>query len=426
MSVRLTIEGVRCFATPQQAIVRPLTLLVGENSAGKTTFLALCETVSSMLEGYSQHTSFNEPPFSPGAFEQIASYMGGRAGRVREFSLAADFEDASVRAVFASEAEQPTMKSWHFEYGPRKMMVERNQDGGIRIEFRSLSKRAAITLPREEDIFGRPGGVPFGALLQYAFRRHSEPFVEASESFEIDEQLRRIRQAFGQRPYAFAPIRASPRRTYEPTGTEPDPEGSHIPMLMARLASQAEPLEWEALQSSLDRFGSSSGLFQHIDVLRNGKRESDPFQIGIKGTGPFVNLVDVGYGVNQVLPLLVDSLQRLKVNDLFLVQQPEVHLHPRAQAELGTFFASLANKTRRFVVETHSEYLLDRVRMEVRSGKHIRAEDVSILYFERDKNGAHIHNIELDSVGSVVNPPPGYRQFFLDEELALLGDLPPV
>lgn len=193
-------------------------------------------------------------------------------------------------------------------------------------------------------------------------------------------------------------------------------------MLLARLASQAEPLEWEALQGSLERFGSSSGLFQHIDVLRNGKRESDPFQIGIKETGPFVNLVDVGYGVSQVLPLLVDSLQRLKVNDLFLVQQPEVHLHPRAQAELGTFFASMANETRRFVVETHSEYLLDRVRMEVRSGKHIRAEDVSILYFERDKNGAHIHNIELDSAGSIVNPPPGYRQFFLDEELALLGD----
>ena len=73
----------------------------------------------------------------------------------------------------------------------------------------------------------------------------------------------------------------------------------------------------------------------------------------------------------------------------------------------------MANKTRRFVVETHSDYLLDRIRMEVRSGKHIRAGDVSILYFERGKDGAHIHNIELDSAGSIVNPPPGYRQFFV-------------
>ena len=110
------------------------------------------------------------------------------------------------------------------------------------------------------------------------------------------------------------------------------------------------------------------------------------------------------------------------MNDLFLVQQPEVHLHPRAQAELGSFFSAMTSQSRRFVVETHSDYLLDRVRMEVSSGKHIQAEDVSILYFERGNDGAHIHNIELDSAGSIVNPPPGYRQFFLDEELALLGD----
>lgn len=163
-------------------------------------------------------------------------------------------------------------------------------------------------------------------------------------------------------------------------------------------------------------------MFQQVDVIRKGKEESDPFQIGIKGVGPRVNLVDVGYGVSQVLPLVVDSLRRLNVNDMFLVQQPEVHLHPRAQAELGSFFARVANKSRRFIVETHSDYLVDRIRMEVRSGKRIRKQDVSLLYFERGKEGARIHNIELDANGSIVNPPPGYRQFFLDEELTLLGD----
>ncbi len=342
-------------------------------------------------------------------------------GRVREFSLAADFEDASVQAVFASEAGQPAMKSWNFESGPRKITVERTQDGGIRIGFQGQSNKTALTIPKGEL---RIGGEKIGPwdVVYYSSRGEIKNLHDTEEMEELDKKLWRIRLAFGRAPYAFAPIRTNPKRTYDPTGTEPDPEGSHIPMLLARLASQTERGEWKSLRNSLDLFGSKSGLFQHVDVIRKGKKESDPFQIGIKGIGPSVNLVDVGYGVSQVLPLVVDSLQRLEVNDLFLVQQPEVHLHPRAQAELGTFFASMANKSRRFVVETHSDYLLDRVRMEVRSGKHIRAEDVSILYFERDKNGAHIHNIELDSAGSIVNPPPGYRQFFLDEELALLGD----
>ena len=96
------------------------------------------------------------------------------------------------------------------------------------------------------------------------------------------------------------------------------------------------------------------------------------------------NLVDVGYGVSQALPILVDTLQRPAADEVFLLQQPEVHLHPRAQAELGSFFVSQAGKKRRFVIETHSDYLVDRVRMEIRRG-NIRAQDVSLLSFRTEK-----------------------------------------
>jgi hypothetical protein len=86
---------------------------------------------------------------------------------------------------------------------------------------------------------------------------------------------------------------------------------------------------------------------------------------------------------------------------------------------LGTFFAKQAKGTRRFVIETHSDYLVDRIRMEVRR-KLLRPEDVSLLYFERGKSGAAIHNLELDANGSITNPPAGFRQFFLKEERDLL------
>src|SRR5207245_6950115 len=137
-----------------------------------------------------------------------------------------------------------------------------------------------------------------------------------------------------------------------------------------------------------------------IEVIRKGNKESDPFQIGVKSGGPTFNLVDVGYGVSQVLPILVDILQRPAANELFLLQQPEVHLHPRAQSELGSFFAGQAGRKRRFVIETHSDHLVDRVRMEVRR-RTLRPKDVSLLYFEREKHGAMIHNIELDKDGGI-------------------------
>jgi predicted ATPase len=191
-------------------------------------------------------------------------------------------------------------------------------------------------------------------------------------------------------------------------------------MVLAALSRSAEKKKWVDLQEALQDFGAKSGLFEEIEIVNKGKKESDPFQIGVKTGGPAFNLIDVGYGVSQALPILVDILRRAPLSGIFLLQQPEVHLHPQAQAELGTFFAALAGKHTRFVIETHSDYLVDRVRMEVRR-KRLNPGDVSLLYFERGRHGAMIHNLELDRNGSITNPPPGYRQFFLKEEMDLLG-----
>jgi len=170
----------------------------------------------------------------------------------------------------------------------------------------------------------------------------------------------------------------------------------------------------------LREFGSKSGLFDEIEIVNKGKKDSDPFQVGVKSGGRMFNLIDVGYGVSQALPILVETLQRASQFETFLIQQPEVHLHPKAQAELGSFFANQTDPKRRFVIETHSDYLVDRIRMEVRR-RLLEPEDVSLLYFERGKSGTTIHNLELDRNGTITNPPPGFRQFFLKEELDLLG-----
>jgi predicted ATPase len=153
-----------------------------------------------------------------------------------------------------------------------------------------------------------------------------------------------------------------------------------------------------------------------------GSSESDPFQIRLHIGGTTVNLIDVGYGVSQVLPIVVDSL-RSKQGGTFLLQQPEVHLHPKAQAELGSFLGILAKQQdKRFVIETHSDYLVDRIRMDIRDKKNgLRPEDVSLLYFERRNGEAQIHRLELDEQGNIVNAPPGYRSFFLEEERRFLG-----
>jgi predicted ATPase len=131
-----------------------------------------------------------------------------------------------------------------------------------------------------------------------------------------------------------------------------------------------------------------------------------------------VNLSDIGYGVSQVLPVVVQSVLRKDATTL-LIQQPEVHLHPRAQAALGTFFAQIAETERMFVIETHSDYLVDRVRQEVAKGT-IKSEDVQILFFDKPGLETTIHQLTLDENGNVENAPDEYRSFFMEESINLL------
>ncbi|NJM40535.1 MAG: DUF3696 domain-containing protein [Anaerolineae bacterium] len=228
-----------------------------------------------------------------------------------------------------------------------------------------------------------------------------------------------VTRSLGVRPYAFAPIRTSPRRTYDRLKDVQEPGGDHIPMVLANMFT-SNLQEWERLREQLIGFGEASGLFTDIEIKRKGKKESDPFQIGIKNFGQAFNLVDVGYGVSQVLPIVVDIFQKQQQTS-FLLQQPEVHLHPRAQAELGTVLGALAKtQGKRFIVETHSDFLIDRVRMDIRDKKTIEAKDVAILYFERSKSGVNVHHLDVDDQGNIVNAPSGYRQFFLQEERRFL------
>ena len=190
-------------------------------------------------------------------------------------------------------------------------------------------------------------------------------------------------------------------------------------MYLANLARR-DKRTWNRRKSALEAFGRSAGLFDEVDVRLLGRADGDPFQIrvrkfGRRAKGPFRNLIDVGYGVSQSLPVVTELLSDDGAPQV-LLQQPEVHLHPSAQAALGTFLCNVAEAERRLVVETHSDHLIDRVRMVVRDGEtSLGPEDVRILYFERSDLDVKIHELWWDDSGNIKNSPTSYRRFFMEE-----------
>jgi putative AbiEii toxin of type IV toxin-antitoxin system/uncharacterized protein DUF3696 len=422
---RIFFENIRCFATRQEARLAPLTVLVGENSSGKSTFLALVRLAWDLVRRPSI-LDFNEVPFQFGAFDQIVSSVSSRPKKRKELlvgleTTVRDKEHEAVTVIgrFGPSQGQPALQGCFIKSGPYEITAsfkEVGVIGSITIQLPS-SQHTPSGQHIEESSFRIRDLRDLPLLLLW----EGEMPQSIQEELEIlTVRLRRIGRALGPRPYAFAPVRTQPERTYNPVQPLENPEGSHIPMILASTVLRDQE-EWRRVAAAIESFGRQSGLFDRVEVRHMGKLDSDPFQIQIRIGGSARNLIDVGYGVSQVLPIIVDCL-RGERGGTFLLQQPEIHLHPSAQAELGSFLGVLAKEQdKRFVIETHSDYLVDRIRMDIRDRKGITPEDVSLLYFERRNGEAHIHSLTLDDQGNILDPPPGYRSFFLEEERRFLG-----
>ncbi len=447
--IALTMKNVRCFADPKPAPLAPLTLLVGENSTGKSTFLASIRLASDLAHDPTS-ADFNKEPFLLGSYDDIANYPGSR-WRADTFSVGFSCslpkstmreimkrwgvkltEDGVFLATFKKQDSLPVLAQWQFLAMPYGMTVTFRDTSTIRAcEFVSPDGHYTLSGPPVERLPVQHAADPW--YLTHVVRTFSkeDTIVDITEVGKLPNKehfdaisfvIRKIREELLQRPYATAPIRTRPRRTYDPLSVTPEPEGGHVPMILAKTLS-GKSKQRVRLQKALETFGKASGLYSAVKIKRLGRKEGTPFQVKLNfGGQPDFNLTDVGYGVSQALPIVVDIIRAEKGSTL-LIQQPEVHLHPRAQAALGSLLIQLAvTENKRFIVETHSDYLIDRVRMDIRDSDKLSPKDVQILYFERQVGGnADIHPLELDKQGNITNAPPGYRDFFLREEHRFIG-----
>lgn len=384
-----------------------------------------------------------------GSFHDIVRLRRGPSGRIDEFKLGftiaphkgmPPYEPYEISVAFSEKGSQPVISSLRYQFNAESFLALRQVDSGETI-LSTPHHEAKVNFSFEEAMFvldRLTSGEPKQHLYYLRLFPNMRPIFEYLETLFPNRKTGKAGSTRRQ-GYDFefllagdvipiAPLRSKPKRTYDPVRETASPEGEHIPMLMMRL-DLTDKNHWNSLRDSLLQFGHGSGLFADIKVKRHGKQMSDPFQLQVKvRSGPPANIMDVGYGVSQSLPILVDvlaaesGLRRQGGGErTFLLQQPEVHLHPRGQAALASLLVeSFEKRGNRFLIETHSDYIVDRVRISVRK-QILKPEDVSILYFEPKRNAVVLHNMTLDKYGNLQDAPEGYRDFFLKETDQLLG-----
>lgn len=212
-----------------------------------------------------------------------------------------------------------------------------------------------------------------------------------------------VEQALGEL-FPLGPFRKPPSRWYIFTGTTPHDVGYQGHLLPDLLFRNSD------LRKNTNEWLKALDIGYEIKLHHLGERSSDLFELRLLDTrrkSPVeVGLSDVGFGISQILPFVVQSLAAS--DQIISVEQPEVHIHPRLQADLGDLLIEAIKEPRRnqFIIETHSEHLALRLQRRVRE-KKLSPDQISIVYVSRGPNGATVQPLCLDEEGDFMDDFPG-------------------
>jgi len=172
-----------------------------------------------------------------------------------------------------------------------------------------------------------------------------------------------------------------------------------------------------SLQAAVADWLQYMGLIQRYELVDYNKLGL-LLQVFVEGVSRPLDLSSVGFGTSQVLPILVQGLLTPE-GGLFIVEQPEVHLHPKLQSHLAYFFYSLARRNVQCIVETHSDHIVNQLRVLVAKIPQLR-QDVRIYFASRSPaEGTRFEEVRMKEGGAIENWP----QDFLSEAEKLAREL---
>lgn len=414
---------------------------MGENSTGKTSILYLLKFLSD--SEFWQRPSFNTKEIQLGSYSEIANQNSSKSYfrfGIFENDISSSGKHSRYRAVlitFKNENGLPNVSKFNYisdnynvaaiieekkiQYIYKEVEIKQNKASNIRDFFRNWivesdkdSGKEVYSSIEFETEFPKP--LPLLALMRFVdtfVKRENKEghshIVKKTKGFTTESFL----PSFFQKFCWIAPIRAKPEPTYSFHGMTRTSEGDHIPYLLLNL------LKDDMVRSSIESFGIKGGLFESIDTFRFGEDSTSPFELDITLNNKKHKISNVGYGVSQILPFITEAL--LPEYAWYAIQQPEIHLHPRAQAALGDFIYKIhLSEHKIFAFETHSEYLIDRFRININKNQKAKINS-QVLFFERTDNGNIVTPIEIDDKGRYSEyQPDAFTDFFINEEIELL------
>jgi len=379
--------------------LKPITLMLGRNSAGKTSILQPLRMLKQSIEATDAgtHLFLNAGATDGANLGAFTDVVHGHDAK-RELGVGFDLAEKgiSVDVRFRLVDERPVIECLTYKIGDEKVDVTRTPNA-----YQLTSPR--FRLPNWD-----------GARDVHEPKKAYEPgrAVELSEQAlddlgptlgpKVRAAVLAVKEAFKSFHY-LGPLRPPPAR--EVTWSQQDPTrlGSTGSETVQALIGNETGKNKGALKQAVSKWLKRLDLADGIEISRVGKTLLYQIEV-LRGTSRS-NLVDVGYGVSQVLPVIV-LLHFVPEGSVILCEDPEAHLHPMAQADLADMFVEVARERKlQILLETHSEHLFRRLQYLIAEGS-TRNEDCALYYVEQDEPSAKITTLTANEFGQIGYWPP--------------------
>ena len=417
---KLRLENFRAFSEASLNLA-PLTILVGPNNAGKSSILSSIRLLSQTL--------ISADPEARLLLEDLGSFPdvihGYDAKKTMSFRL--DFERAEgglgleLNYGYRSQRRQVILRSFRAFETPRggdeRTLVgtsySPSSDNQVLQQFEGVSDDNVPQLTIPFIHFFPRVNLQTAGTLDRIRRGQTLPIekeiptgsVAMARSSVLNRKFREM-QTFLESLQYLGPFRQPPLRLYPFSGERPSmlsPTGSEAPDMLTNDFFRRGRGK-KRITNQVTNWLASAEIATKVRVKAVSPRNYD-VKMQHPITGEVSNLADVGYGVSQILPVLVGGYGLLR-DALFIVEQPELHIHPKAQAEVGEFFCELAQNGIQSIVETHSEHLILRIQQKVALGE-LDPSDVAVSYINPTPQGKKIVDLPLDHDGLFTVPWPG-------------------
>ena len=396
-----------------------ITVLFGTNNSGKTSILQSLLLLKQTVERYDRSRplhfgeqekdlielgSFGEAVYGHNLKNEIGIELEWIPKKPEKIGPGRMAEKISYKGQFASIDEQVLMTNLRFSTANTGIDIRWKKDGIYSAGIMGFKKRGRKLISQPESCYG----IPHKAINYF-----KELFpLEFSHQFE--SLMKRIRY--------LGPLRQPPGRVYTWSGSRPDSVGLKgeyaVQAMLAALkekptvTGRGKKKPRIGLHEEAKRWMDRLGVADNIELLpldRDGGRLFET-KLRIRGAAYDASLADVGVGVSQVLPVIV-QLYFAPPGSILLFEQPEIHLHPSVQAALADLFIEAADTLgHQVIIESHSEHFLVRMQRRIAEGK-IRIADrehIKLFLCSIQNKTSVAKELEMDEYGKIKDWPEDF------------------